>query len=276
MAPVEVLKAIAEAAERGEPFVVATVVSTGGSSPRKSGAKMLVRSDGSISGTIGGGAIEQQIVEAALALLRQGDAETRLVETHLTHDLGMCCGGKMGVFLEKFGGRERMYLFGAGHVAKPLAALAVQVGFDVTVIDDRAEWLTAERFPRARRLQSEPDDAAKSLPFDERTQVCITTHDHPLDQRVLEIVLRKPAAYIGMIGSRRKGERFKQRLAAAGYTPEEIQRFRTPMGVPIGAQGPEEIAVSVVAEMIAVRRREAVGAADEESGDAPVVASISR
>lgn len=265
----EVFQATADLVERGEPFVMATVVRTGGSSPRKSGAKMVVRADGSIAGTIGGGAIEKQVVDAALALLGSSERETQLVEAHLTHDLGMCCGGKMSVFLEKFGGRERLYVFGAGHVAQPLAALAAQVGFDVTVVDERPEWLNAERFPKARRVLTHPVDAAKTLPFDGRTFACIVTHDHPLDQEVLQVVLRRPAAYLGMIGSRRKGERFKTRLAAAGFTPEEVGRFRTPMGLAIGAQGPDEIAVSIVAELVAARRRDARVAETDDDEPAP-------
>ncbi len=257
MQAMEVLRAIAEAAERGEAFVVATVIGSGGSTPRKSGAKMLVRPDGSISGTVGGGAIEKQVIDAAVELLRSSEAETRILEAHLTHDLGMCCGGKMSIFLEKFAGSEKLVIFGAGHVARALAGLAAQVGFDVTVIDERDDWLTAERFPKARRILSHPADVAKTLPTDERTYVCITTHDHPLDQAVLEAILRKKAAYVGMIGSVRKRERFRMRLSAAGFTPEEVARFKTPMGLPIGAQGPDEIAVSIVAELVSMRRQQA-------------------
>ncbi len=245
-------------------FVLATVVDVSGSSPQSTGARMAVLDDGSFVGTIGGGAIERQVLDASRALLRDGEKQTRLLKTHLTHDLGMCCGGSMTVFLEKHLPAERLVLFGAGHVAKPLAALAHTVGFEVTVVDERAEWLDEARFPQATHVLRHPADALGELPLDERTWVCVTTHDHALDQRLIELLLDKPLAWLGMIGSRRKRERFRMRLEAAGFSPEAIARMRTPMGLAIGAVTPEEIAVSIVAELIAVRRRAALAPTESD------------
>jgi xanthine dehydrogenase accessory factor len=243
----------------GTPFVLATVVETSGSTPQKPGSKMLVLGDGSVRGTVGGGAIEHQIVQASRELLESGE-QSRFIETHLTHDLGMCCGGKMKVFLEKHGAGARLWVFGAGHVAKELAALAKRVGFRVTVVDERSEWLNAERFPAVdERVLRHPSDVARELKGGPDCYFCITTHDHPLDQEVLELVLRKPSAYVGVIGSRRKAERFKMRLGAAGFSTAELERVRSPMGVAIHALTPEEIAVSIVAELIAERRRPSTG-----------------
>ena len=244
---------IAALIAEGRPFVLATVIESAGSTPQKPGSKMVVLEDGSPRGTVGGGAIEYQIIEAARALLAS-PAQTRTIETHLTHELGMCCGGRMKVFLEKQEAPARLTLFGAGHVARELAALAHHVGFRVTVVDARPEWASAERFPGCEVLVKDPADHARALTPGPSDSFCITTHDHPLDQAVLEALLSKPAAYLGVIGSRRKAERFRMRLEAAGATPEQLARIRSPMGVAIGALTPEEIAVSIVAELIQVRR----------------------
>ncbi|HLT30023.1 MAG TPA: xanthine dehydrogenase accessory protein XdhC [Myxococcaceae bacterium] len=240
----------------GRPFVSATVVSVSGSTPGKPGAKLLLLEDGSIRGTIGGGAIEQQVLEAARELLNaSGGPETRLLETHLTHELAMCCGGKMTLFLERVGRTEELVLFGAGHVGKELASAAARVGFRVTVVDERAEWATPERFPEAAAIRVEdPLEVAKGLAGGPGVHVIITTHDHALDQSLVEALLERPSAYLGVIGSRRKSLRFRQRLEAAGFTAEAIEKLRSPIGLDIGAVTPAEIAVSVVAEFIRLRR----------------------
>lgn len=239
----------------GRPFVLATVIESAGSTPQKPGAKMVVVEDGTLRGTVGGGAIEHQIREAARALLESPE-QTRVLETHLTHELGMCCGGRMKVFLEKHGAPARLTVFGAGHVAKEVAALAHRVGFRVTVVDARPEWASAERFPGCELRLTDPADFARELPGGADCYFCVTTHDHPLDQAVVEALLPKPSAYLGVIGSRRKAERFRMRLQAAGADAAAIERMRSPMGVDIGALTPEEIAVSIVGELIQVRRRD--------------------
>ena len=248
---------IAQLDASGRAFVVCTVIATQGSTPQKPGSRMVVVADGSLRGTVGGGAIEQQIIEAARALLADRAATTRTLETHLTHELGMCCGGKMTVFLEKHGARAQLYVFGAGHVGRELAALAQHVGFEVTVVDARPEWLNAERFPHATRRLELPDEVAAALSGGSEVYCCVTTHDHPLDQACLEALLRKPLAYLGVIGSERKALKFRQRLEAAGFTRDELARFESPMGVAIDALTPAEIAVSIVARLISVRRRAA-------------------
>lgn len=247
---------IARLEAEGRPFVLATVVESHGSTPQKPGSKMVVLPDGTQKGTVGGGAIELQIIQAAKALFDE-PATSKVIETHLTHDLGMCCGGKMKVFLEKHAAAARLWVFGAGHVGREVAALAKRVGFRVAVVDERPEWANRERFPEVDELWvKNPADCARELPGGSDCYFCITTHDHPLDQACLEALLRKPAAYLGVIGSRRKAERFKMRLGAAGATEEELARVRSPMGVPINALTAEEIAVSIVAELIQIRRKD--------------------
>src|SRR5688572_2240572 len=130
---------IAQLVAEGREFVVATVIESAGSTPQKPGSKMVVLPDGGIRGTVGGGAIEKQILDAAKELFASPET-SQVIETHLTHDLGMCCGGKMKVFLEKHAALARLWVFGAGHVARELAALAKRTGFRVAVVDERAEW----------------------------------------------------------------------------------------------------------------------------------------
>ncbi|MBL8913574.1 MAG: xanthine dehydrogenase accessory protein XdhC [Archangium sp.] len=238
----------------GRPFVVCTVIASAGSTPQKPGSRMAVSDDGTLTGTIGGGAIEKQVIDAAFELMKDPARSSHTLETHLTHDLGMCCGGKMTVFLEKHGLAARLFVFGAGHVAKELASLAHHVGFSVTVVDERPDWLNAERFPHAARKLEQPDVVARSLTGGADTYCCVTTHDHPLDQACVEALVRTPLAYLGVIGSERKALRFRQRMTAGGFSEEEVARFQSPMGVAIAALTPQEIAVSIVAQLISVRR----------------------
>jgi xanthine dehydrogenase accessory factor len=255
---------IAALDSEGRPFVLATVIATQGSTPQKAGSKLVVLENGELRGTVGGGAIEKQIIEAALALFA-APGDTRTIETHLTHDLGMCCGGRMTVFLERIGAPPALFIFGAGHVSKELCALAAAVGFRVTVSDTRAEWLTEARFPAATRLLSPCDDVARTVEGGPNTYCCVMTHDHPLDQACVEVLLPRPLRYLGVIGSRRKAERFRARLRQAGFPEEQIARLESPMGLPIEAETPQEIAVSMVAQLIAVRRAAPVALAPAQT-----------
>lgn len=166
----------------------------------------------------------------------------------------------MTVYIEPQRYRPKLLLFGAGHVAVPLASVAHTAGFDVTVVDERAAFATPKRFPNAARVRAERfEDIRPELGGGPDTFVVIVTHDHGLDQEICESYLREPLAYLGVIGSVRKRERFKQRMKGAGYTDDEVARMHTPMGLDIGAVTPEEIAVSVVAELIAVRHGKELG-----------------
>jgi xanthine dehydrogenase accessory factor len=238
------------------PFVLATVIATRGFTPRKAAAHMLIAADGETVGTIGGGAIEREVIERAQPLFAGGGSAT--VERHLTQELGMCCGGEMAVFLEAILPAPRLYLFGAGYIAKPVAAIAAGCGFEVTVVDGRAEWATGERFPTSAVCLEDAEGFARALAVAPEDFVVIVTHDHALDQRLVQALIRKPTRFLGMIGSIPKQRKFALRLRARGFTADEIARLHTPLGLAIGAATPEEIAVSVVAQLIAVRRGERV------------------
>jgi len=238
------------------PFVLATVIATRGFTPRKAAAHMLIAADGEMVGTIGGGAIEREVIERAHPLLVDGGHA--VLERHLTQELGMCCGGEMTVFLEAILPAPRLYLFGAGYIAKPLAAIAAGCSFDVTVVDGRAEWATGERFPTSTVRLEDAEGFARALATFPEDFVVIVTHDHALDQRLVQALIRKPVRFLGMIGSIPKQRKFALRLRARGFADDEIARLHTPLGLSIGAATPEEIAVSVVAQLIAVRRGERI------------------
>jgi xanthine dehydrogenase accessory factor len=250
-------------------FVMATVTASRGFTPRKPGAHMLIGEAGASVGTIGGGAIEQAVRdEAAALLLRGGTAE---VSRHLTQELGMCCGGEMTVFLEVVEPAPRLWLFGAGYIAKPLAAIAAGCGFEVTVVDARADWATPERFPTSELRVQAPEDALANLPIEEPDYAVVVTHDHALDQRLVQGLLPRRLHFTGMIGSIPKQRKFALRLRARGFSDADIARLRTPLGLAIGAQTPEEIAVSVMAEIIAARR-----GADAPAGWTPPLPRVAR
>jgi xanthine dehydrogenase accessory factor len=268
-----------EVHEAGRAAAICTVVATKGSTPRKAGASMLVVDDGSalgaIRGTIGGGAVEHEIRRRALEVI----ATTRpaLVEIPLTTVLGMCCGGTMTLFIESLRMRPPCILFGAGHVGEALARAAALAGFDVSVVDPRDELCTAGRFPDAARFDSyDHDDDLDALPFSADAFVVIATHDHQTDQRLAERVLSRPARYVGLVGSQRKAALTRERCRNKGLGDDVIARLRCPAGLDIGAETPEEIALSIVAQMVQVRRREEathrrtrgdiVTAADERAG----------
>ena len=245
---------VARVEEAGRPIIMATVIESGGSTPRIAGARMLIEM-GRIVGTIGGGAIEQRVIEAAHALLATQGPATELVSVHLVRDLAMCCGGKMSVFLEKNDPRPRLWIFGAGHVGTEVAAAAHIAGFSVSVVDERAEWADPSRFPAEVEVHdADPIDFIKANPMGAEDFVVVMTHSHPLDEAVLRAVAQRPLRYLGMIGSRGKWARFRNRLSARGIDDAEIDRVRCPVGLDIAALTPGEIAISVAAQLVAVRR----------------------
>lgn len=242
----------------GRRMALLTVIESRGFTPRKPGTRMLLAEDGATAGTIGGGAIEFEVLREARELFASGEA-SRTIKKHLTQDLGMCCGGEMVVHLELLEAPPRLVVFGAGYLARPIAALAAGCGFAVTVVDERPEWATPERFPGMTVRCEDAEGVARAFAWRAGDHAIVVTHDHALDQRLVQHLLPHALAFTGMIGSLGKQRKFALRLRARGFDDAAIARLRTPLGVAIGAQTPEEIAVSVVAELIAARR----GAAPE-------------
>lgn len=254
-ASADVYEWLARARRERTPAVLATVVEVTGSAPQVPGAKLLLLADGRAAGTIGGGAFERRVLEEARDLMGARGPVSKTFTLNLTRDLGMCCGGEMKVFLERVLGADRLVVFGAGHIGRALCEAAAAAGFEVTVVDEREQWATRERFPRAKQVVcEEPEVALSELLLDEATYCVVVTHDHPLDQALVKALCGSPARFVGLIGSRAKRNKFLMRLRAQGVPEEALARIRSPLGLAIGAVTPEEIAVSVVGELVAVRR----------------------
>ncbi len=234
----------------GRASALCTVIGVRGSAPRHGEARMLVYEDGAIVGTVGGGRWEHIVCEQALLALESG--QPRRYSAHLTRDLGMCCGGAMEVYIEPLSTQHVLHVFGAGHVAAALHPIVQALGFQVLVYDDRDELLTEQRFPGAQRVDGDP---LRHLPeLGARDYALIVTHDHLLDQRLLEALIPHPFGWLGMIGSRAKVVKFFIRLRAAGVDEALFQRVSAPVGLDLGAETPEEIAVSIAAELVRARR----------------------
>lgn len=253
MTDLELYEEVVLLTRRGEPFVLATVVAHGGSSPRKSGAKMLVRSDGSCLGTVGGGRIEMETVEAARAALANGEPCT--LEFVLTEEHGYACGGSMAVFIEPQGRRPQLVMFGAGHVGRAVTTLAHGCGFRVIVADERPDCALPTLLPGADEIICAPvDDVFRRLRLDRESFAVIATPGHLHDFAAVRGCLASEIGFIGLLGSRRKRDTLLKTLAEEGFDAVQRARVVTPVGLDIGAQTPEEIAVSIIGQLIAVRR----------------------
>lgn len=246
----EVTEALLALLDAGEAGALATVVKTSGSTPQAPGARLLLLAGERRVGTVGGGALERLVIDALHDVKKRG--VSRLLACDLARDLGMCCGGSMEIFIEPIVATPRLWIFGAGHVAQPTAALARSVGFDVVVVDERDELNVEARFPGCRREPVDPASALGGAKIGARDWLLIVTHDHRLDEEALRAALTHEPRYIGVVGSRRKIYRLLERVAAR-QGPLELARVYAPVGLDLGAISPQEIAVSIVAELIAVR-----------------------
>ncbi len=233
-----------------------TVVGRTGSAPQAIGAKILLHEDGTLVGTVGGGAIEAQVIDACRHTLRDG--KPRMVDAHLVRDLAMCCGGSMQVFVEHLQPQARLYLVGAGHVAQAVAPIARSADFRVIVLDDRDELLEHPAFAGAETGSYDVDELDVGIAtLTDRDYVLVMTRDHARDEQALAHLLRRPHRYLGMIGSRRKVHavlrRILHREQQSGRPMPDLSRVRAPIGLALGGRTPAEIAVSIVAELIADR-----------------------
>ena len=253
----EVLEAALGAEAAGEPAALVTVVSTRGSTPQKAGARMLVHADGRIVGTIGGGCLEAEMTRRARQAIvdRRAELATYDLTPAEAGEDGLVCGGRMQVFIEPIEGTPVLCLFGAGHVAQPLSRMARACGFRVEVADDRAKFANAERFPDADLLVVDDfPSAAARMTLGPNTFAVVVTRGHQGDAVALESALKHDLRFIGLLGSRTKIVHIFAALAEKGVASERLATVHAPLGLEIGAQTPEEIAVSILAEMIAVRR----------------------
>jgi xanthine dehydrogenase accessory factor len=241
----------------GQKAALATIVQVRGSIPSFESAKMLIREDGSMLGTIGGGCVEAEVWNAAREAMETGTP--RHMSFNLgqdaAYDNGLICGGQLDVFVEAVLPRPRAFIFGAGHISKSLSKVLTMAGFSATVIDDREAFASRERFPEADEVMSgEYEEMFPRLIVNESSYIVIVTRGHRDDMRVLRWAAGTPARYVAMIGSKRKVINVVKELEKEGIPRAAMERIFAPMGFDIGAISPEEISISVAAEMIAMRR----------------------
>ncbi|TFH38040.1 MAG: XdhC family protein [Anaerolineales bacterium] len=258
---------LADRTARGESVVLITVLQTQGSVPRRAGTKMLIFADGSCEGTIGGGEMESKVIAAGLESLRDGKPQRLHYEFREPEigDVGVC-GGEMEVFVEPIQPENRIIVIGAGHVGQAIAFLAAWLGFHVIVADDRPDFATPEKVPQAHAhyhcsIRELPD----LVDITENAYLVLTTRGVPLDVEGLPSLLGTKAAYIGVIGSKRRWETTVATLVDSGVDPKAIAKVHSPIGLEIRAETPEEIAVSVMAEIIMQMR----GGSGEGMGHQP-------
>ncbi|HXQ26246.1 MAG TPA: XdhC/CoxI family protein [Candidatus Acidoferrales bacterium] len=240
----------------GQRGALATIVHTNGSIPSYESSRMLVREDGSIAGTIGGGCVEAEVWAAAKDVMKA--EQPRKMTFNLNHeaayDAGLICGGTLEIFVEPLLPQPVLYIFGGGHISLAVARSASAVGFAIGVVDDRETFSNAERFPMAGEIYTTYEDAFAKITPNASSYLLIVTRGHKDDMRVLAWAGRTEARYIGMIGSKRKVLAVYKALEKEGYSADEFERVHAPVGLDIGALSPEEIAISITAELIAVRR----------------------
>jgi xanthine dehydrogenase accessory factor len=253
----DVYEEIVRLRQLGRRGAVATIVNVRGSIPSFKTAKMLVCDDGSIVGTIGGGCVEAEVWQAAQEVMETEKPRSMTFDLNQDpkSDTGLVCGGTLEIFIEPILPPAVLYLFGAGHVAANVSKIASQAGFDVTVVDDREAYANRERFPEANEVMAEDFATALArLQPSESSFIVIVTRGHHDDMRILRWAVQTSARYIGMIGSKRKTIAIFDELRKEGIAANLFQKVHAPIGLDIGAVTPEEIAVSITAELIARRR----------------------
>ncbi len=253
----DIFEEIVRIRSKGGNSVLVTVIKVKGSTPREEGSKMLIRSDGTVLGSIGGGTLEAQVCKEAIDIIREARSKVlhfNLIGEEVAED-GMLCGGNMDILVEPILAQPTLYIFGAGHVSFPISKIAKMVGFKVVVIDDRAEFANKNRFPEADEIFAEDfSEIFSKLKINRSSYIVIVTRGHKFDEKVLEWAVKTEACYLGMIGSKTKNEAVFSNLQSKGISKGLLEDIHAPIGLDIHAETPEEIAVSIMAEIIKVRR----------------------
>ena len=271
MSDLAIFEEVVRLSKKNVPFALATVVENNGSSPRKSGAKMLVKTDRSIIGTIGGGAVELEVIDAALAAIKQ--RKPRTLSLTLTEKYGHVCGGKLLIYIEPLGLMPRLVIFGAGHVGQALTKAAKFAGFRVIVSDERTEYATGGQIINADEiLIGQSEKVLSTLHINADTFIVIATPSYESDFAAVRAALKTPAGFIGIIGSKRKREVLIKTLTKEGYSKDDLAHLTIPVGLEIGAEGPEEIAISIVSQLIQKRSSGENKTLSDSSGRGSVIA----
>ena len=234
----------------GQRMIMVTVINCEGSTPREIGAKMLVVSDGSFYGTIGGGGVEKIALDEARQCLKEGIS--RKTEIALTTKNKMLCNGKMELYMELIYNNPNLYIFGAGHVGQAVCRVFSGTPFIIHLVDERKEWIDSDKIPDGvhRHKESYEIFIKNAVWSNKNTYAAIMTHSAEIDQDILDKVMQNPSCYIGMVGSSNKWQMVKQNLAKAGKKEKELSRVRCPIGLELGGKSPQELAISIAAEVI--------------------------
>lgn len=252
----DIFERLVEVKKSGTPSALAIVVRTEGSAPRKPGAKMIICQDGSIIGTLGGGGLENAVIKEAKNVIESGRPKIASFTLDIEKGgLDMMCGGKVEVYIEPLLPPDKLIIFGAGHITRSLAPMMKKIGFHVIVVDDNPDFLKRDYFPDIEDLHLEDMDAfADKLPPDSNTYIVVLSRGFSRDKAILGGLLKKEFKYIGMIGSKRKLESVINELKQEGIPDEAFIKLKSPVGLDIGAETPEEIAISIAGEIIAVKK----------------------
>ena len=257
----DIFEEVVRLRQEGIPAALATIVGTRGSTPGRESMRLLVLADGSFLGTVGGGCLEAEVYETALEVIRDEQPRTlsfRLNERDMP-DSGLLCGGEVTIFVEPLT-TPTLWIFGGGHVSKALCQVASLAGFRVTIADDREAYANRERFPEAADAIAAPlPDLVSAMPIRENSYAVVVTRGHKEDGVVLRALAKRAHGgerlrFLGMIGSKAKRAVLFRQLRREAVDEEFLQSCRSPVGLVIGAQSHEEIAVAVVGELISMRR----------------------
>lgn len=253
----QIFQKIIDLQKARKPAVLVTVISVKGSVPREAGAKMIVKPGGQIDGTIGGGAVEKMVIEEALQTLKTGKAKLAKhdLDDKQGADTGMVCGGNMEFFMEPLSARGMLYIFGGGHIALHLSKMADIMEWSYALIEDREDFCNPQRFPNADQLILQNQaEFAESYAFSEKDFIVVITRGHQNDYEIMREVLHKPTAYLGMIGSKTKRRDIYNKLQNSdGFKEDDLKRIHSPIGLDIGAETPQEIALCIMAELVKIK-----------------------
>ncbi len=234
---------------RGSTFAIATIAKTAGSSPRKIGAKMVITSSDDFFGTIGGGIVEKEVIEQAKICIKTNESGSYNFD--LAEKAGQVCGGKVDVLIEVVGSTSKLYIFGAGHIGQAICKMLDGTPFQAILVDTRKEWLTKPELPKSViTFNGTVDEIAPQM--NNNDYAVVLTHDHAIDFEVVSVLIKQPLRYRGLIGSKNKWNNFSKRLKELGLSDDQIAGIKSPIGLINAGNAPQEIAISLVAELLAL------------------------
>lgn len=252
----QIIQELAKCLQNNVPVALVSIIASSGSSPGKTGAIMTVRHDGQICGTVGGGNLEHTVIQEAITSLAKGESREIRHILNQSSSLGMQCGGELRLFIKAFQPMPHLIIVGAGHIGQELYSLGLHQGFRISVIDDRPEMVSQERYPNAERLHNNNlAEPLTLLPIHQNSYITIASRSHDTDKLALQAIAESAAAYIGMVGSRNKIQNIMQNLLQHGIGRDKLERVYAPMGINIASVQPKEIAMSIMSEILLVKNR---------------------